>query len=62
MVKQIADVNDKLMDVNAKLKKVKNEEDIKQIGQTTNNLFVKTTTELQRLIQKENIIDVEPEE
>ena len=38
--KQIADVNDKLMDVNAKLKKVKNEEDIKQIGQTTNNLFV----------------------
>ena len=62
MVKQIADVNDKLMDVNAKLKKVKNEEDIKQIGQTTNNLFVGTTTELQRLIQKENIIDVEPEE
>ena len=58
MVKQIADVNDKLMDVNAKLKKVKNEEDIKQIGQTTNNLFVGTTTELQRLIQKENIIDV----
>ena len=53
MVKQIADVNDKLMDVNAKLKKVKNEEDIKQIGQTTNNLFVGTTTELQRLIQKE---------
>ena len=45
-----------------KLKKVKNEEDIKQIGQTTNNLFVGTTTELQRLIQKENIIDVEPEE
>ena len=62
MVKQIADVNDKLMDVNAKLKKVKNEEDIKQIEQTTNNLFVGTTTELQRLIQKENIIDVEPEE
>ena len=28
MVKQIADVNDKLMDVNAKLKKVKSEEDI----------------------------------
>ena len=62
MVKQIADVNAKLMDVNAKLKKVKSEEDIKQIGQTTNNLFVGTTTELQRLIQKENIIDVEPEE
>ena len=44
------------------IKKVKSEEDIKQIGQTTNNLFVGTTTELQRLIQKENIIDVEPEE
>ena len=60
MVKQISDVNDKLMDVNAKLK-VKNEEDIKQIGQTTNNLFVGTTTELQELNTKENIIDVEPE-
>ena len=62
MVKQIADVNDKLMDVNAKLKKVKTEEDIKQIGQTTNNLFVGTTAELQKLIKKENVIDVEPEE
>ena len=38
------------------------EDEIKQIGQTTNNLFVGTTAELQKLIKKENVIDVEPEE
>ena len=53
MVKQISDVNDKLLDVNIKLSKVSESEDeIKQIGQTTNNLFVGTTTELQKLIKE----------
>tara|TARA_B100001287_G_C22585514_1_gene483047 strand:- start:622 stop:963 length:342 start_codon:yes stop_codon:yes gene_type:complete len=62
MVKQISDVNDKLLDVNIKLSKAESEDEIKQIGQTTNNLFVGTTAELQKLIKKENVIDVEPEE
>ena len=64
MMKNIADITDKLMDLNKK------EKDIKQStlpvptqpvpGQTVNNLFVGTTEELQRMLQDndEKVIDV----
>ncbi len=65
MMKNMADVNDKLMDLNKKNKDINKTEEIKQLGNTTNNLFVGTTTDLQRLIQNETqvekVIDVEPE-
>jgi len=66
MMKNIADITDKLMDLNKK------EKDIKQStlpaptqpvpGQTVNNLFVGTTEELQRMLQDndEKVIDVTP--
>ena len=63
MIKGISDVNDKLMDLNKKRKDINNEE-FQQIEHQTNNLFVGTTTDLQRLLQKEKetkIIDAEPE-
>lgn len=67
MMKNMADVTDKLMDLNKKHKEINQTDEPKQIGgTTTNNLFVGTTTDLQRLIQNEkqvdNVIDVEPEQ
>jgi hypothetical protein len=65
MMKNMADVNDKLMDLNKKNKDINQKDEPKQLGNTTNNLFVGTTTDLQRLIQNESqvekVIDVEPE-
>ena len=65
MIKQISDVNDKLLDVNIKMQKAKSQDEVKQLENTTNNLFVGTTTELQRMLKTikpdENVIDVEPE-
>ena len=65
MIKNISDVNDKLMDLNKKNKDINQKDEPKQLGNTTNNLFVGTTTDLQRLIQNESqvekVIDVEPE-
>lgn len=64
MMKNMADVTDKLMDLNKKHKEINQTDEPKQIGNTTNNLFVGTTTDLQRLIQNERVekvIDVEPE-
>ena len=52
----------KLMDLNKKNKDINKEEVIKDATTVTNNLFVGTTTDLQRLIQNESkVIDVEPE-
>lgn len=63
MMKNMADVNDKLMDLNKKNKDINTKDEPKQVGNTTNNLFVGTTTDLQRLIhnetQVEKVIDVE---
>jgi hypothetical protein len=63
MMKNMADVNDKLMDLNKKNKDINKEDDPKQLGNTTNNLFVGTTTDLQRLINNEKsvVIDAESE-
>ena len=61
MVKNLADVNDKLMDLNIKNKDISKEEkeEVKQI--TNNNVFLGSTADLQRLLQDEkNIIDAEP--
>lgn len=53
MVKNLADVNDKLMDLNKKNKEI-NKEDREQVKQiTNNNVFLGSTTDLQRLLQDE---------
>lgn len=63
MMKNMADINDKLMDLNKKNKDINKKDEPKQLGNTTNNLFVGTTTDLQRLIQQESgvVIDAESE-
>lgn len=57
MIKNISDVNDRLMDLNKKTKEItEDREDRKQV--TNNNLFIGSTTELQRLLlQNEKVID-----
>lgn len=53
MVKNISDVNDRLMDLNKKQKEIKtpDKHEAKQI--TNNNVFLGSTTDLQRLLQNE---------
>ena len=53
MVKNISDVNDRLMDLNKKQKEIKtpDKHEAKQI--TNNNVFLGSTTDLQRLLQDE---------
>ena len=64
MIKNVSDVNDKLMDLNKKNKDISAEE-IKKIEQTTNNLFVGSTAELQRMLQDNdemsNVVDITPQ-
>ena len=65
MIKNVSEVNDKLMDLNKKNKDI-SAEDIKKIEKTTNNLFVGSTAELQRMLQDNdetmsNVVDITPQ-
>ena len=64
MIKNVSDVNDRLMDLNKK-KKDFYKNDTKQIegnNTTNNNLFVGSTTDLQRILKNvsdnDNVIDI----
>ena len=62
MIKGIADVNDKLMDLNKKQKEL-TKEDKPAETTTNNNLFVGSTTELQRMLMgDEKVIDQDEDE
>ena len=57
LIKDTADTSGQLMDLHRKgvqLDKIENPNPQQQIGQTTNNLFVGSTTELQRLLKDIN--------
>ena len=58
MIKNVADVNDKLMDLNKKNKEI-TRPDKKQVENQQNNFFVGSTTDLQKLLQNEKVIDVD---
>ncbi len=66
LIKNTSDVNDKLMDLNKKqkdlLQKAEEESKQPQIGQQTNNVFLGSTADIQRLLQNgDDIVDVTPE-
>jgi len=64
MIKNISDVNDKLMDLNKKQKDIDKKDDVPQVGGTTNNLFL-TTADLQKMMitkDDEKLVDVTPTE
>ena len=50
MIKSIADVNGSLMDLNKKQKELTKEDTPVDVSTTTNNLFVGSTTDLQRML------------
>lgn len=61
MIKNISDVNDKLMDLNKKNKEISQTPQTDQKAITNNNVFIGSTTDLQRLLMKseeEKVIDV----
>ena len=69
LMKNISDVNDKVMDLNKKHKDINREESTKQVeSQTTNNMFIGSTADLQKMLQqankpteiKDNVIDITP--
>ena len=61
MIKNISDVNDRLIDLNKKKKDLDRKEEIKKIANTTNNLFVGSTSELQKLLKNEtDLVNVTP--
>jgi len=60
MIKDIANVNDKLMELNKKQKELLQDEKPKETNTTNNNLFIGSTTELQRFLlgdKDEKVID-----
>lgn len=68
LIKNVADVNDKLMDLNKKHKDINTKEQPKALegGGTTNNMFIGSTTDLQRMLQaahsqsESNVVDITP--
>ena len=67
LIKNTADINDKLLDLNKKHKDINAKEKPQAaVGQTTNNLFVGSTTDLQRMLQQQqqkndsNVVDITP--
>lgn len=61
LIKDVGDVSDKLMDLNKKHQDINKVEDKPQLEhKTQNNVFIGSTTDLQRMLNKEPI-DVTPE-
>lgn len=65
LMKNTSDINGKLMDLNKKHKEINSRDEPAQVaGQTTNNLFVGSTTELQRMLHQhtkpDNVVDITP--
>lgn len=67
LIKNTADINDKLIDLNKKHKDISGKDiPIQSDGATTNNLFIGSTTDLQRMLQdvhkniESNVVDITP--
>lgn len=52
LIKSVADATDKLLDLQAKLKKLKEEESATPKNVTNNTMFIGSTAELQKLLKK----------
>lgn len=65
LIKNVADVNDKLMDLNKKHKDINTKEKPAEHTNTTNNLFVGSTVDLQKMLlgmhkPENNVVDITP--
>ena len=60
MIKNVSDVNDRLMDLNKKQKDMNKTDDVKQVENQQNNYFLGSTADIQKLLKEDNVVDVEP--
>lgn len=58
MIKNVSDVNDRLMDLNKKMKDIEKKEDVKQIENQQNNFYL-STADLQKMMAQGEAIDVD---
>jgi len=61
LIKDVGDVSDKIMELNKQRKDLEKDDNVKQLGNTTNNVFIGSTTELQRFLQQNREVDVTPD-
>tara|TARA_B100001287_G_scaffold267460_1_gene262617 strand:+ start:158 stop:517 length:360 start_codon:yes stop_codon:yes gene_type:complete len=61
MIKNVSDVNDRLMDLNKKQKEMDRKDDVKQVENQQNNYFLGSTTDIQKMLKQDDVIDAEPE-
>ena len=59
LIKNVSDVNDKLMDLNKKQKDLEKKDEVKQVENQQNNFYLGSTADVQRMLQGD-IIDSEP--
>ena len=60
MIKNVSDVNDRLMDLNKKQKDLNKTDEVAQIENQTNNVFLTSTADLQKMLRQDDVIDAEP--
>tara|TARA_Y100001938_G_C8040150_1_gene405724 strand:- start:363 stop:716 length:354 start_codon:yes stop_codon:yes gene_type:complete len=60
MIKNVSDVNDRLMDLNKKQKDINKTDDVKQVENQQNNYFLSSTADIQKMLKEDNVVDVEP--
>ncbi len=60
MIKNVSDVNDRLMDLNKKQKDMNKTDDVKQVENQQNNYFLGSTADIQKMLKEDNVVDVEP--
>ena len=60
MIKNVSDVNDRLMDLNKKQKEMDKREEVKQVENQQNNFSVGSTADLQKMLRESDVIDAEP--
>ena len=61
LIKNVADVNDKLQDLNKKQKQLNDEEKPPQVENQQNNYYLGSTSDIQKMLREDNVIDVEAE-
>lgn len=59
MIKNISDVNDRLMDLNKKQKELDQKNESKQVENQQNNFYLGSTADIQKLLQQGETIDHE---
>ena len=57
MIKNVSDVNDRLMDLNKKQKDLDRKDEAMQIENQTNNVFLTSTADLQKMLRQDDVIE-----